>query len=48
MDEHKDLLNRLVLYLDILKEPGSASEMDWMHRVHEISIECKKIQIEIA
>ena len=50
LEEYKDLLNRLVLYLDLLKQGGASTlgESDKLQRIIEVSNECKRIQIEIA
>jgi len=46
LDEYKELLQRLVLYLDLLR--SSVPDQNTVERATEIAEECRRIQIEIA
>lgn len=49
MDEYRDLLNRVALYLDLLLSNGAlVNAPDTKNKVFEIAREVKRIQIEIA
>ena len=48
LNDYKEILNRLVLYMDILKTNGSVGDPDKLARMTEVSKEVKRIQIEIA
>lgn len=44
LEEYKDLLNRLVLYLDlVLRSPATQAEPDKVQRITEVAMECKRI-----
>ena len=46
LDEYKELLQRLVLYLDLLR--SSVPDQNTIDRATEIAEECRRIQIEVA
>jgi len=46
LDEYKELLQRLVLYLDLLR--SQPLEQIVQERIAEIAEECRRIQIEVA
>jgi hypothetical protein len=46
LDEYKELLHRLVLYLDLLR--SSVPDQNTIDRATEIAEECRRIQIEVA
>lgn len=48
LEEYRDILNRLGIYLDLLKSSGFIVNRDILHRLSDITEEVKKIQIEIS
>ncbi len=51
LDSLKEMLNRLVLYLELVKSSGylnTSDQLDLIHQVQDTATEIKKIQIEVA
>ena len=51
LDDLKEMLNRLVFYLELIKSSGyliNSNQQDLIHQISDTATEIKKIQIEVA